>query len=374
MRTAGWRWRKRRGSRRRREAATPAAASPACSILAIAKAERDTALAKLRKAQTESGGFPWWPGGPPSTYMTIYILHGFANLLEFGGEVPRDMVLKAWQNAGKDIRRDLDLCMSTEHDCPFVTFVNYTLSSYPDESWYKPAFDEAYRKVLLDYSFSHWKEHSPYLKGELALTLKRMGRAADARLVWDSVMDSSKTDRDLGTYWAPEDRSWLWYNDTIETQAFALRTLDELEPADSRRAGLVQWLMLNKKLNQWKSTRATAEVIYSLAHYLKKEGALGIREDATVTVAGQKTSFVFEPDRYTGKKNQIVISGEKIDPKTASTVSRRKAGKGTGVRLGDLAFLDREASGGGSRRLLRSLAALLPARVDGAGLRLEAAP
>ena len=27
--------------------------------------------------------------------------------------------------------------------CPFVTFVNYTLSSYPDESWYKPAFDAA---------------------------------------------------------------------------------------------------------------------------------------------------------------------------------------------------------------------------------------
>jgi len=155
-----------------------------------------------------------------------------------------------------------------------------------------------------------------------------MGRAADAKLVWDSVMDSSKTERDLGTYWAPEDRSWLWYNDTIETQAFALRTLDELDPADSRRAGLVQWLMLNKKLNQWKSTRATAEVIYSLAHYLRKEGALGIREDAAVTVAGQKTSFVFEPDRYTGKKNQIVIPGEKIDPKTASAVVVEKQGKG----------------------------------------------
>ncbi|HEY6930505.1 MAG TPA: alpha-2-macroglobulin family protein, partial [Thermoanaerobaculia bacterium] len=294
----------------------------------IAKAERDTAIAKLRKAQTESGGFPWWPGGPPSTYMTIYILHGFANLLEFGGEVPKDMVLKAWQYAGRDIRRDLDLCMHLGHYCPFVTFVNYTLSSYPDESWYKPAFDDPYRKILLDYSFAHWKEHSPYLKGELALTLKRMGRAADARLVWDSVMDSAKTERDLGTYWAPEDRSWLWYNDTIETQAFALRTLDELEPTDSRRAGLVQWLMLNKKLNQWKSTRATAEVIYSLAHYLRKEGALGVREDATVTVAGQKMTFVFEPDRYTGKKNQIVISGEKIDPKTAATVVVEKQGKG----------------------------------------------
>ena len=65
-----------------------------------------------------------------------------------------------------------------------------------------------------------------------------------------------------------------------------------------------------------------------VAHYLKKEGALGIREDATVIVGGQRTSFVFEPDRYTGKKNQVVIPGEKLDPKTDSTVVVEKEGKG----------------------------------------------
>ena len=46
-------------------------------------------------------------------------------------------------------------------------------------------------------------------------------------------MDSAKTERDLGTYWAPEDRAWLWYNDTIETHALALRALGELDPAGS---------------------------------------------------------------------------------------------------------------------------------------------
>ena len=293
----------------------------------VASAERETALARLRKAQTASGGFPWWPGGPPSPYMTLYILHGFANALEFGAEVPKDMVQKAWAYAGADVRRDLEECMRFGHFCPMVTFVNYTLSSYPDESWSVRAFDDAYRRSCSTI-LAHWKEHPPMLKGQLALTLKRMGRPADAKLVWDSVMDSAKTDRDLGTFWAPEDRSWLWYNDTIETQAFALRTLDELAPSDPTRAGLVQWLFLNKKLNQWKSTRATAEVIFSVAHYLKKEGALGIREDATVIVGGQRTTFVFEPDRYTGKKNQVVIPGEKLDPKTESTVVVEKESKG----------------------------------------------
>jgi hypothetical protein len=293
----------------------------------VAKAERESSIAKLRKAQTASGGFPWWPGGPPSTYMTLYILHGFANALEFGVEVPKDMVQRAFGYAGSDIKRDLEVCMSQAGFCPFATFVNYVLSSYPDEGWYGAAFDAAYRKRLLDYSFARWKEHCPYLKGQLSLTLKRMGRPKDGKLVWDSVMDSAKTDRDVGTSFAPEDRSWLWYNDTIETQAYALRTLSELEPKSPQRAGLAQWLMLNKKLNHWKSTRATAEVIYSLAYYLRAEGALGVRESATVTVGGRKTTFAFEPDRYTGRANRVVVPGDKLGPADA-TVVVEKEGRG----------------------------------------------
>ncbi len=161
----------------------------------------------------------------------------------------------------------------------------------------------------------------------LALTLKRAGRAADAKLVWDSVMDSAKTTRDEGTFWAPEERSWLWYNDTIETQAFALRTLMELSPGDARKDGLAQWLLLNKKLNQWKSTRATAEVIYALVHYLKHEHALGVPENVKVTVGGKTTEMAFAPERYTGKKNQIVVPGPAVGPQTA-TVTVEKDTKG----------------------------------------------
>ena len=294
----------------------------------IAKADRDSALAKLRQAQTDSGGFPWWPGGPPSPYMTLYILNGFAHALEFGVDVPKDMSLAGWKYAGAEIRRDIDRCMADKGTCEYGTFVNYVLSSYPDAGWYGPAFDEAYRKKLLDYSFARWKAHSPLLKGQLALTLRRMGRPNDAKLVWDSVMDAAKTDPDLGTAFTPENRSWLWYNDTVETQAFALRVLAELDPADPRRHGLVQWLFLNKKMNQWKSTRATAEAIYALVWYLKKEGALAAREDVTVDVASQKTTFVFEPDRYTGKRNQVVVPGEKIDPRRDASIGVEKTGKG----------------------------------------------
>ena len=185
-------------------------------------------------------------------------------------------------------------------------------------------------------------------------------------------MDSAKTTVDEGTSWAPEDRGWLWYNDTIETHAFALRTLMELEPADARSEGLVQWLFLNKKLNHWKSTRATSEVIYSVAWFLKQTGALGVRETVTAEACGTKTIFTFEPDKYTGKKNQLVIAGDKLGPECA-TVKVDQGRQGHGLRQRDLALQHGQAAGEGRRRPVRGRADLLQAREEGRGGRPEAA-
>src|SRR6185436_7734955 len=52
-----------------------------------------------------------------------------------------------------------------------------------------------------------------------------------------------------------------------------------------------------------------------------------IRENAKITVAGKTTEMVFEPDTYTGKKNQIVIPGSAVGKETA-TVTVAKDTKG----------------------------------------------
>jgi len=287
----------------------------------IARAQRDAALAKLAEAQTSLGGFPWWPGGPPSPYMTLYVANGLSRALEFGVEVPEEMVVRAWQYLHRHYLDELaDKLDSKKVHHEVITYINYVLSNYPDASWTAGVFSEEDRGKMLDHSFRHWRDHSPLLKSYLTLTLQRANRGEDALLVFDSVMDSAKTTEEEGTFWAPEDRAWLWYNDTIETHAFALRTLGEVNPDDSRRQGLVHWLMLNKKLNHWKSTRATAEVIYSLVHFLAAEGELGAREVATVRIGPAEHEFVFEPDEYTGAHNQVVVAGSAIDPATDSTV------------------------------------------------------
>ena len=103
-----------------------------------------------------------------------------AACLERIGE--RDETVRAWAYMHRHyvdewVREAMD------HDCCWeeITFLNYVLSNYPDASWSGGVFTDAERKEMLDFSFRHWRQHSPLLKGYLTLTLKRMGRPSDAR-------------------------------------------------------------------------------------------------------------------------------------------------------------------------------------------------
>lgn len=293
---------------------------------AIAKAVREGALGELRQAQDPSGGFPWWPGGKPSPFLTLYLLQGFAQAMEFGGEVPRDMIERAWtylrQEHGEEIEKLKDPKAMRESFYE-ITWLNYVLSIYPDLSWTAGTFSEDDRRQMLEASMLHWKELPPRVRLYLAITAQRAGREKDAKLLLESVMDSAKTAPDQGTFWQPEERAWLFYWDHIETHALALRALSEIAPKDPRRQGLVVWLMLNKKLNQWSSTRATAEVIYSLVGYLESEGQLGIREEASVELGGQIEHVIFDPAKDEGRR-QMRLAGENMVPERDAVVEVSK--------------------------------------------------
>ena len=127
----------------------------------------------------------------------------------------------------------------------------------------------------------------------------------------------------------------------------------------------MQWLFLDKKLGHWKSTRATAEAIYALVHYLERTGTLGAREEATVTVGPRRESFVFDPDRYTGRSARLVVHGPDARPRRDVDGGGGEDDPRPALRLGHLALLDRAAAGPGRRRPLRRLPALLQARAAG---------
>jgi uncharacterized protein YfaS (alpha-2-macroglobulin family) len=288
-----------------------------------AESIRSVTIAKLKKYQTASGGFPWFPGGEPSAYMTLYLLNGFAKAEEFDIPLPQDVISKAWSFVGAN-RENLGI-KPEKTNLEYLTFFLFTASSFKDQKIVSKAFSDKDRTTLLNYSFKHWKSQSPYSKLMLSLTLHRANKLQEAKLVLDSILDSAITDEATGTHWAPEDRSWLWYNDTIETHAFALRAMTEMRPKDPITSGLVHWLFLNKKLNQWKSTKATSEVIYSLASWMRATGSNLEQEEVVVQVGPTKQNLTYPADKYEGRK-YVEIEPSKILPAMADITIQKQKG------------------------------------------------
>jgi hypothetical protein len=295
----------------------------------VVKRTRDNALEDLRDAQYGNGAFPWIRNGPSSPRVTLRVLYDFAKAAEFGADIPDDMVNRAWSYLASEYLHDLEDRMRKGEASPeFIAFLNYVLSCYAEEHFYSNAFSKEQREEMLAYSLERLKELSPYVRGMLALTLNRVGEHEEAKRILAVIMDSSTTDPELGTFWAPEERAWIWYNDTVESHSFILRALLEVSPEDERMDGLALWLLLNKKLNQWKSTRTTAQVIYTLFHYMRSRELLDADQKIEVSIGPDiEETFMFKHDEYIGR-TWVVVEGDDISGDVLRGAGVSKEGRG----------------------------------------------
>ena len=76
---------------------------------------------------------------------------------------------------------------------------------------------------------------------------------------------------------------WYWYGSEVEANAYYLKLLARTNPKDEKAAGLVKYLLNNRKhATYWNSTRDTAICVEAMADYLKASGE--DKPDLTVEV------------------------------------------------------------------------------------------
>jgi len=101
-------------------------------------------------------------------------------------------------------------------------------------------------------------------QAHLALALKRFGDARTPRDIMRSIKERSVTDDELGMFWRDAELSWWWYRAPIESQAMMIEAFDEVMN-DTQAVELCRvWLLKQKQTQDWKTTKATADAVYSL--------------------------------------------------------------------------------------------------------------
>jgi hypothetical protein len=295
--------------------------------------ETARALSKLQQMQLGDGLWPWFPGCPGNEYITLYITTGFGRLRHLG---VRDLdvscaikaldALDGWMERWyRDIlthgRKD-EINLS-----PTVAFYLYGrsffLSDHPVAAQYVEALN-----YWLGQGRQYWLSLSRQSQGHLAIGLQRFGDKQTPADIMRSIKEFSVTNEEMGMFWRDTERSWWWYHAPIETQALMIEAFDEVAGDVQAVEDCRVWLLKQKQTQDWTTTKATADAIYSLL----LRGADMLSSDALVQVALAGQWIVPEQiEAGTGFYEERFVRGEITPGMGQITVKKTDSGVSWGA-------------------------------------------
>ncbi|WP_431136314.1 MG2 domain-containing protein [Psychroserpens mesophilus] len=301
--------------------------------------ELEAAKRKLKTNQMPNGAWPWFKGGPENRYITQHIITGFAHLenlkVEVGDHSVNDMLDKAiayldteFVKEYNDIRKyNSNADLSKDHLTNTQLQYLYLRSFLPDTEKPKEVSE------IMDYYYgqikTYWLNKSLYSKGLMTLIMHRQNDRKTAGNILKSLEENSITSDELGMYWKENTSSWYWYQSPVETQALLIEAFSEVQPNDTETVdNLKIWLLKHKQTNQWKTTKATTEAVYTLL--LQGSDWLSVTDMVDVVIGGNVITPAklkdVELEAGTGYY-KTSWSAEEINPSMA-TVELNKKGKG----------------------------------------------
>lgn len=250
-------------------------------------------MTKLAAWQSTRGGFSWYPGGNESFHMSTYILTGINKLQAKGIIAEFDLT-----NTVKPILTKGIAFLDNE--------ILYHWSRYQQDNKLKPSIDQGIEYLLVRSSYPAVEKNTPleaaiayFLKemdkdklsysiatqAKVALILNRYNLKESAALVIKQLQQKSVESVEKGMYWNQNQAGWSWYEAPIETQALLIQAFDEVSQDKKAIENMKIWLIKNKQVRHWNSTKATVAAVDALINY--GENWLDAPEGLMIKVAGK---------------------------------------------------------------------------------------
>jgi hypothetical protein len=285
-------------------------------------------LRQLSEMQSSEGLWPWFPGGPPDEYISLYITTGFGRLRHLG--VDLDVAPAVKSLAALDQWMDEAYRRILEHGHNDDNHLNYTLAFYLyGRSFFlkdQPVAKE--HQEAVDYWRSQARKYWLALncrqsQAHVALGLQRFGDKETPQAILKSFAERSVHNEELGMFWRDLELSWWWYRAPIETQAMMIEAFAEVAHDSVAVEDCKAWLLKQKQTQDWKTTKATADAVYALL--LRGTKMLASDVLVQVTLAG-KTIEPAKVEAGTGFYEQRFTRGEILPEQGRVTVTKRDEG------------------------------------------------
>ncbi|HEX2747997.1 MAG TPA: alpha-2-macroglobulin family protein, partial [Verrucomicrobiales bacterium] len=275
--------------------------------------ETERLINSLGEMQMEDGAWPWFPGGPSSDFITLYIVSGFGRLHHLGVTVNLTPALKAmdrldawlareYQEVMKRKTKDKDGDTFHSTHALYLYGRSFFLKERPVPSEQKEALD-----YFLDQARKHWTGVPRMSQAHAALGLLRFGDKKTPATILNSIKERSTSSEELGLYWADEPARWAWNQAPVETQALMIEAFRDIAKDEKSVDDCQVWLLKQKQTQAWPTTKATADAVYALL----LGGTSKLSSDALVSVSlGGKEVKAEKAEAGTGFYEHRFAAGE----------------------------------------------------------------
>lgn len=296
-----------------------------------AATQRETAFRQLQQQQNREGGWSWFKNLPASREITLYILKGMSQLTELNAieynQEEKEMQIKALQFLDKQIAEDYTWLQKTikkgkDYSIhPSHLDYLYVRSAYRDI----PEWGGAREAIRFYTSLAQkqWQQQSLYGKGETALLMYRNGQKEVANQILAWLRKTATTSTEKGMYWANNRRGDQFFVSPVDVHCLLMSVFNQIAPNQQETNRMKQWLLNQKRTQNWESVPATVNAIYALL--LTGSDWLDTQNTCTITW-GKQTFSTSEGETATGYL-KVVVSDEKELATESRQLSIRKEGK-----------------------------------------------
>jgi len=232
------------------------------------KSEQARCIEKLRLARNGNGLWPWFPGGPSSSGITLYILTGFARLNRLANVAYPDFFASATEALDRKVAEDVEERLRNEKELNIPFRVNgfdvrwlylHSFAGVPKEKNMKDA------QLFVKHLANEWPDLGLESQALAAIALKRRGEAALAKEIMASIKERGILSEELGMYWkVPYFFSSSVFAAPVSTQALIVEAFREVTGDEESAEACNVWLLKQKQTQDWTTTAATADAIYAL--------------------------------------------------------------------------------------------------------------
>lgn len=230
-------------------------------------------LRRLQELQTGEGGWSWFKGFRPSVGITHYILYGLNRLQELGalqsGDETLSMQSQAVTFADAEALRRFEALKRTNKDWKKIKMISltdleylYVRSAYSDHPMDKELkeMSDFYRSVVQQ----HWTSYGLYERSLIAVLMHRNQQKELLQAILRSYREHATLSDELGMYWANNRAQVFMSQSATSVHTFIMDAFRLGGASSGEMDRMKRWLLKQKQTQQWESTHATTDAVYTL--------------------------------------------------------------------------------------------------------------